>query len=58
MDNRTKLKIAQALGGKVLVTPAQKENLTILNERPDGMPFEMYKYLRRKQTKNIKNLLR
>lgn len=54
----TPLSIAQAMGGKILHTKAQKASIQILCERPIGMSMEEYKMLRRKQTKAIKNVLR
>jgi hypothetical protein len=50
--------VAQAMGGKVIQTDAQRAGITIINERPAGMSFEEYKLLRRKQTKAIRNCLR
>lgn len=43
-----------------LLTPAQKtfHNVTIINERPEGMSFEDYKKFRKGQTKGLKHIRR
>jgi hypothetical protein len=55
-----KLKLLQAQGGKILITPAQKafNGVAILTERPHGMSYQEFKKLRRIQTKAIKNAIR
>jgi hypothetical protein len=60
--NTEKEKLEEALlisqGGKILHTKAQRANIQILTERPKDMPLAEYKLRMRKQTKDIKNLLR
>lgn len=57
--DKIKRTILQAMGGKVLETPAQKLQIEIvLTERPKDMPFAQYKALRRKQNKAIRNAIR
>lgn len=51
-------KALEATGGKILRTAAQEAKIQIINERPEGMPIEVYKALRRKQTKDIRRVLR
>ena len=43
---------AQKVFGKMF------DNMKIINERPEGMPFEQYKKERREQTQLIKMILR
>jgi len=51
-------KILESMGGKILITPAQKAAIVILNERPVDMPIEAYRAHLRKQRKQLKNVLR
>jgi hypothetical protein len=55
---RTAAEILESMGGKILVTLAQKTGIVILNERPVNMPIEVYKAHLRKQRKQLKNVLR